>query len=295
MKKAKPKVSVVIPTLNEERFLPHLLENLSNQTFDDFEVIVADAGSKDKTAKLAKEWGARVVKGGKPGPGRNAGAKAAKGEHIFFFDADVELPDRFLELALDEISRKNFDCATWAVNASDGDISYKLLFEALARAQHVAINMGAGLAGGFAIYCSKKVFKKIKGFDETLYLSEDHDFVERAGKVGSFGFLTSVTAGVSTRRWQKEGGIKLGAKYIYSMIYMGLFGQIRTEIVDYEFGNYSEIDKKKFRERMEEFIKDVTDIEKIKNGLVQAQEKNSIAMKKFQESLKKLLPRNWSK
>ena len=47
------KLSIVIPTLNEEEFLPTLLSCLKHQTFKDFEVIVADAGSKDNTVEIA--------------------------------------------------------------------------------------------------------------------------------------------------------------------------------------------------------------------------------------------------
>ena len=91
-----PRISVVIPALNEEKFLPVLLESLKNQTFKDYEVIVADAGSKDKTLEIAHSYGARVVPGGMPGPGRNRGAEVATGEFLFFFDSDVLLPNDFL-------------------------------------------------------------------------------------------------------------------------------------------------------------------------------------------------------
>ena len=79
------KVSVVIPTLNEERDLPVLLDSLKKQTFRDFEIIVGDAGSKDKTREIAESHGARVVQGGMPGVGRNRGAAVANGEYLFLF------------------------------------------------------------------------------------------------------------------------------------------------------------------------------------------------------------------
>ena len=56
-----PKISIVIPSLNEEKFLPILLESITKQTFKDFEVIIADAGSKDNTVEIAKKFGAKVV------------------------------------------------------------------------------------------------------------------------------------------------------------------------------------------------------------------------------------------
>lgn len=66
-------ISVVVPALNEAAYLPNLLEALAAQTRPANEVIVADAGSTDGTPEIARRYGARVVKGGSPAAGRNAG------------------------------------------------------------------------------------------------------------------------------------------------------------------------------------------------------------------------------
>ena len=87
------KLSIVIPAKNEEKYLPKLLASVKKQSFKDYEIIVADNNSKDKTKEIAKSYGCKIVKGGLPGKGRNAGAKIAKGEIILFLDADVILPD----------------------------------------------------------------------------------------------------------------------------------------------------------------------------------------------------------
>ena len=80
--KHNPEISVVVPALNEEKPLSRLFECLERQTFRNFEVIVADAGSKDATRKIAGEHGAQVVEGGLPGVGRNRGASRASGEFL---------------------------------------------------------------------------------------------------------------------------------------------------------------------------------------------------------------------
>jgi glycosyltransferase involved in cell wall biosynthesis len=67
-------LSIIIPTFNEERFLPYLLKSLNEQTFNDLEVIVADNNSTDATQAIALKSGAT---GGLPARGRNNGAKAA--------------------------------------------------------------------------------------------------------------------------------------------------------------------------------------------------------------------------
>ena len=81
-------LSVVIPTLNEEATLPGLLDALGAQSRPPDEIIVADAGSTDGTPELARARGARLVRGGRPGPGRNAGARAAVGDLLLFLCAN---------------------------------------------------------------------------------------------------------------------------------------------------------------------------------------------------------------
>ena len=90
-------LSIIIPTKNEEYYLPKLLESIKRQDYKNYEIIVADAGSKDKTRDVARKSGCKVVKGGLPSIGRNNGAKYAKGELLLFLDADTVLPENFLK------------------------------------------------------------------------------------------------------------------------------------------------------------------------------------------------------
>jgi glycosyltransferase involved in cell wall biosynthesis len=94
----EPKVSVVIPALNEEKELGECLASLAGQVFPEFEVIVVDNGSTDKTSSLAEEWGARVVFEGRRGPGyaREAGFRAARAPIIASTDADTVLPPHWV-------------------------------------------------------------------------------------------------------------------------------------------------------------------------------------------------------
>ena len=97
-------LSIIIPTLNEEKYLPLLLKSIKKQTLKPLEIILADARSKDETIKIGREFGCKIIKGGNPGFGRNNGAKIAKGEMLLFLDADVILPKRtFLEDSVNEI------------------------------------------------------------------------------------------------------------------------------------------------------------------------------------------------
>ena len=101
MKKRSPKVSVVIPTFNEEKNLPIVLKNLPK---DIHEIIVVDKHSEDKTANIAKGFGANVIldKGGK-GTALIKGMKAATGDIIITMDADCSHKESEIGLLIEGI------------------------------------------------------------------------------------------------------------------------------------------------------------------------------------------------
>src|SRR3989338_2350043 len=105
-------ISIIIPTLNEEKYLPKLLDSIKNQNFSDYELIVADFNSKDRTREIARRYGCKIVLGGIPGVARNNGSRVAKGEYLLFLDADVILPKHFLYKFVNEFDRKFADIAT---------------------------------------------------------------------------------------------------------------------------------------------------------------------------------------
>ena len=97
-------LSIIIPTYNEEDYLPVLLDSIKEQNFDDYEVLVADANSKDRTREIAEEYGCIVVDGGLPAVGRNNGAKVAKGDILLFLDSDLKLNDVYLLFVIYEFN-----------------------------------------------------------------------------------------------------------------------------------------------------------------------------------------------
>ena len=105
-------ISIIIPTLNEESYLPLLLRSIQLQTYKgDYEIIVGDAKSTDKSRTIAQKFGCLVVDGGNPAQGRNAGAKVAKGDILVFLDADVQLPRNFLDNAISEFESRYLEVA----------------------------------------------------------------------------------------------------------------------------------------------------------------------------------------
>ncbi len=231
-----PKLSIVIPTKNEERYLPVLLEEISKQTVQPFEVIVADADSTDRTREIAEVFGAKVVAGGLPSIGRNRGASAAAGELIFFFDAGVLLRDsRFLEHALAEFESRGFDIATADVGVMDGT-----MFDDFAHAFYNVyvrlVNRIHPHAPGFCILVRKSLHNTIGGFDEQIVFCEDHDYAIRASKRGKFGLLHSIKIFATTRRQERDGRIAMAVKYVLAEVHMFFIGPIRHDKFKYGFG-----------------------------------------------------------
>jgi glycosyltransferase involved in cell wall biosynthesis len=230
-------LSVIIPTLNEATHLPGLLKALQTQTRPPDEIIIADAGSKDGTVELASAHGAQLVQGGMPGPGRNAGARAAHGDIFLFLDADVLPHPDFIENALDEFERDGYVVATCPTEALSDDISNKLIMDATNLYLQIIIPISPR-APGFCIFARRDVHQTIGGFDETLKMSEDHDYVRRASRQGEFGILASAHIPVSMRRLEKEGIVGLALKYLWCEMYALAGKPIRSMPFEYEFGAF---------------------------------------------------------
>lgn len=235
------KASVIIPTLNEAGLLPGLLDRLDRQTFRDFETIVADAGSTDGTRAICRARGVILTDGGMPAVGRNRGAAVARGERLFFFDADVIPPPDFLEKALEEMDAAGIRLATcWFEPDSDHPLD-ALLFE-LAN-QFVKLSLKTDPhAGGFAIFVDRDLFECVDGFDETLRLAEDHDFVKRAARHAPLHLLESTQIRMSVRRLEKDGRFSYSAKCLQVELHRLFKGEVTEDIVDYQFG-YAPSDK----------------------------------------------------
>ena len=216
-------LSIIIPTLNEEKYLPKLLESIKRQSFKDYEIIVADFNSRDKTRKIAKKYKCKIVNGGIPSVAKNNGAKIAKGDMLFFIDADCIVAKSFLHKALNEIKSRNLDisdCYIWPISNKIFDNIFFSLFNFWVYiTQFFYPNAASG------IFCKKDIHQKIKGFDEDIKLSEDMDYAKRAGKCGKFRILKTAKVYTSTRRFEEEGRLKVSLYLFFSGCYRLLFGE----------------------------------------------------------------------
>jgi glycosyltransferase involved in cell wall biosynthesis len=237
-------LSIVIPTYNEAEFLPILLESIKKQTFKDYEVIVADAKSTDKTREIAGFYGCTVVDGGSPSVGRNRGADAAKGDIILFLDADVVLERKdFLKTTVWEFQKKDFAIATCII-VPMSDKKLDKYFHKFYNNYTKILRPFLPHAPGFCIFVKKSIHERIGGFDEKIKLAEDHDYAIRSAKCGKFGILESAPLSVSVRRFERDGRLSIACKYFLCEIYTITGKRVRTNLFNYTFG-YSGKDVKK--------------------------------------------------
>jgi len=236
-------LSIIIPTLNEEKYLFNLLESIKKQGVKDYEVIVADAGSKDQTLEIARKYGCVIIKGGLPSKGRNEGAKAAKGDTLLFLDADVILPEGFLKQALKEVADKKIEIATFPILFYPTNNWDKVISKFYNFVTWVTKDFMAHAAGGVML-ASKKIHEKINGFNEDVILAEDYDYARRAHKFVKFHYIETKPVFYSNRRFKKEGYIKSCVKYILIELYILFFGPIKSDIFNYKFAHY---DNKKIK------------------------------------------------
>ena len=225
-------ISIIIPAFNEEGYLPRLLESIKKQAYKNYEIIVADANSKDKTRQIAKRYGCRIVKGGMPAVGRNNAAKAAKGDILLFLDADIQFDKNFLKNTIKEFEERNLNVAGCYIRPLGNNIIDKIFFE-IFNLWIFITQFFYPNASGSGIFCKKWLHKKVQGFDETIKLSEDMDYVKKCSRYGKFRILRTAKSYVSMRRFEKEGRFKVGLKLFLSALYRLFYGEIRSDVFKY--------------------------------------------------------------
>jgi glycosyltransferase involved in cell wall biosynthesis len=229
-------LSIIIPTLNEEKYLPILLSQIKKQNFNgDLEIIVADAGSTDRTLEIARNYGCKIVPGGLPAKGRNEGAKIARGDKFLFMDADnVYLPESFLKNLLEEFEKRNLAVASFPI-FPQGNGFDKFAY----RLYNVWVNLSQRFSAWAtnSVLVKREVFEKVGGFDEEIKIGEDHYFAKMARKFGKFGFIKTEPVLTSPRRLERDGRLKTYFKYILAGIHMFFFGPVKKDIFKYRFND----------------------------------------------------------
>ena len=88
------------------------------------------------------------------------------------------------------------------------------------------------------IMVKRDIFEKVKGFDPSIKLSEDHCFIQAAAKLGKFGIIRSAKIYMPARRFEKDGYWQTAFKYLLCGLHMMFLGPVRSDKFNYQFGHY---------------------------------------------------------
>jgi len=229
-------VSIVIPTLNEEKILERTLKALRVPTDFEYEIIVSDGRSIDRTLEIAHAFADKVVVHDgltrqTIGGGRNAGARAAAGDFILFLDADVFIPNLnefFATTTRLFQTRKNLVGLTvfLKVLPENVTLSDKLFFALINRLNQFSNNfLNVGTSSGECMMIPVQIFNSIGGFNEHLVMGEDNDLFSRLSKVGKTRVVPGLHVLHTSRRAHKVGWPVLLGTWWLNLLFNKLRGR----------------------------------------------------------------------
>jgi rSAM/selenodomain-associated transferase 2 len=207
-------VSVIIPTYNEEgtigRLVAYLFENADPVLLQ--EILVVDGGSTDGTVAEAERAGARLLRSPRKGRAAqmNAGARAAKGEVVYFLHADT-FPPRFFCRDIRQAIGQDFFCGAYRLT-----FDYPHWFLRL-NAWFTRFNLSFFRFGDQSLFVKKDLFERVEGFREDLVLLEDQEIIYRLRQASKFKiFRRSVVT--SARKYLENGVFR--TQMVFYLIYL---------------------------------------------------------------------------
>ena len=168
-----PLLSFIVPAHNEQRLIAATLDTIHASARGlgaSYEIVVVDDASTDDTATIAARHGARVISAQhrQIAATRNTGARASSGEWLLFIDADTLINTGYLAAAVQALR----------AGAAGGGAGVKLIgairwYERLGQWLMIHAFRRAGITPGCSLFCTRRAFDAVGGFDETFYAGED--------------------------------------------------------------------------------------------------------------------------
>lgn len=180
----KPLISIIVPAYNEEKLIGKCLDSLKNQSFpkENYEILVIDNNSTDRTSEIAKKCGVRVV-AYKEKQGfsvtKQFGADLASGEIIAFCDADTFHDQNWLHIISDLFRDNNLKIIGGSALPSEGSFITNALYSIFDLFAQINQVFGNSLIWGFNMAIRKNAFIKVGGFNLNLTSGEDWDISVR--------------------------------------------------------------------------------------------------------------------
>jgi glycosyltransferase involved in cell wall biosynthesis len=209
--------SIIIPTLNEEKLLPKLLEQLNNSPLKkkyDFEIVISDGGSHDGTIEIAQLY-ADIVKVHNEekrqniAMGRNDGFRVSSGEILIFLNGDVLLNDveSFFWYIEKHFVHSDYAAMTCKVKVfKEEEKLSDIIFHTLYNSYFYLLNLiGVGMGRGECQIIKRRFFVLVGGNNMKLDAGEDFDLFKRIRRYGKILFANDICIYESPRRYRKLG------------------------------------------------------------------------------------------
>jgi glycosyltransferase involved in cell wall biosynthesis len=206
--KGSPAISVIVPALNEEKYIMNVFDGLGRQTFRDFETIVVDGNSSDGTRSVARKH-ARVVVERRKGiaVARNTGARIARGGILVFLDADTKPSRAALEAYIDAFRDGGVVAATGPIlplekTSTRVRLGYEFVSVLFVK---LSILFGRPSVVGSNFAVRKSVFDRVGGFNDKFVTYEDWDLSLKLRKEGRIVYSKDAVVYTSVRRIRAWG------------------------------------------------------------------------------------------
>jgi len=229
------RVSIVIPTLNEEKLISGTLSQYSKEIKEKYnlEIIISDGGSSDSTLKRLNGVCDKVVteklKKQNIARGRNIGAKNSNGDILIFFNADTRVDNmpQFLGRITEIMKTGKYAAISFKIMVfpEEEKLSDRL-FHAFYNYYVKIINiLGIGMARGECHILMKEHFEKAGGYNENLIAGEDFDLYRRLRKSGKIFYCRDLPVYESPRRYRAFGYTKVFIQWAKNALWIILFNK----------------------------------------------------------------------
>lgn len=166
-------ISFIVPAYNEELCLAATLEAIhaaGRATAQGYEIVVANDGSTDRTAEIATQNNSVLVNVAhrQIAATRNAGAKAANGDWFIFVDADTLVNEPVVLAAIAAMNNGAVGGGSGMLFDEPSPLYARLLLKVVVR-----LFRATGLAAGCFLFCTRKAFESVSGFDEDYFGAEE--------------------------------------------------------------------------------------------------------------------------
>jgi glycosyltransferase involved in cell wall biosynthesis len=219
----EPLISVIIPTLNEEKYIRILLNSINRQQIKNLEILIVDAGSKDKTVSIAQKYGAKtfVYTGYGEFISRNIGAKKAKGKYLLFTCADIIFPEGLFEKIIKKFQEnRKLIALTGPGYPYDASLLGKIEYTAYNIIRYIFAKFPKPLkrlstSTNFLVV-QKELFERTEGFivDD---INADGLMGRKLLNMGYVAFFPDTYFYLSARRMKNMGFLNFNRHYLYTI------------------------------------------------------------------------------